>query len=86
MSGQLESSLGHFTSHPTIFKFINSLKQQQTLTELNINQFRAGTTAPPRRKYVESAKELKKLVEEYGCPNFSHIDYLRRISYRIRAD
>lgn len=75
------------SSHPTIYKLIDALKEQQVLTELAINQLRAGIPPPPpRKKYKRSSENLKKIVETYGSPGFVPLDYLRQIAYCIRAD
>lgn len=70
-------------SHPTIYKLINGLQEQQTLTEFKINQFRAGTIPPSKRKYMDAAKRLKVIVEKYGADDFTQIEYLRRLAYCI---
>jgi hypothetical protein len=49
--------------HPTIYKLITGLKDQQSLTELKINQFRAGTEQPVCKKYAEAGMKLRKAVE-----------------------
>lgn len=69
-------------AHPTIYKLIDSFKDQQALTELKIQQVIAGTTLPPKKKYVDLAKKLKATVEQYPS-EVSDIEYLRRISYCI---
>ncbi|XP_021952041.1 uncharacterized protein LOC110848975 [Folsomia candida] len=71
-------------SHPTIYKLIDGLKEQQVLTELSMNQRIAGNVPTPRKKIAIASKKLKTVVEQYGVGDFSHIDYLRQISYRVR--
>jgi hypothetical protein len=72
--------------HPTIYKLIDGFKEQQTLTELTIHQFRAGNPPQQRKKYKLAAEKLKRVVEDYGSPSLSNMDYLRQICYRIRKD
>lgn len=71
-------------SHPTIYKLIDGLKEQQVLTELTIHQRVAGTVPTPRKKFAIASTKLRKVVEQYGVGDFCHIDYLRQISYRVR--
>jgi hypothetical protein len=59
------------------------LKKQQTLTELKMNQFVALKEHALYKKYVNAAAVLKKDVERYGEGEFSHMEYLKGISYRI---
>jgi hypothetical protein len=61
------------------------LKQQQTLTELKMNQFLALKEQAPDKKYVQAAAVLKKHVERYGAGDFSHMEYLKGISYCISS-
>ena len=42
-------------SHPTIFKFIEGLKQQQGLTDLKLEQILADNTQPTGRKKYKIA-------------------------------
>jgi hypothetical protein len=70
-------------SHPTIYKLVTGLKQQQSLTELKVNKFVALKEQAPDKKYVHAAAVLKKHVERYGAGDFSHMEYLKGISYCI---
>jgi len=79
----LASLLG--ASHPTIYKLVDGLKDKQTLTQLKMNQFNAGTVPPPNKKYQRAAKQLQAIVERYGDGEFSQVEYLRRIAYQIQA-
>lgn len=72
-------------SHPTIYKLIDGLKSQETLASLKINQFHAGKLPPTVKKYADHAKKLKTIVETYGAQDFEHVEYLRKISYCIKA-
>lgn len=71
-------------SHPTIYKFIDGLKDKQVLSELKMNQFLAGTTPPQNQKYKDSANKLKEIVEHYATGQWSHVEYLRRLAYCIK--
>jgi hypothetical protein len=54
-------------NHPTIWKFIDALKKEQSLNELKIVQFIAGQ-APPlgRRNYRDQAERVMNIVMQYG--------------------
>lgn len=68
--------------HPTIWKFIDGLKKEQSLNELKIEQFIAGQPPEPvKRVYRDTAARLKSLVEEYSQRPV--LDYLRGIAYNL---
>jgi hypothetical protein len=65
--------------HPSIWKFIDGLKKEQSLNELKIEQYVAGQAPPVRRRiYRDSADRIKSKVERYG--NEPLLDYLRGIA------
>jgi hypothetical protein len=65
--------------HPSIWKFIDGLKKEQSLNELKIEQYVAGQAPPVRRRtYRDSADRIKAIVERYG--NEPLLDYLRGIA------
>ena len=68
--------------HPTIWKFIDGLKKEQSMNEMKLEQFLAGRQPPPsKKKYRETAQRIKKIVSEYG--NRSNVDYLRGIVHNL---
>ena len=68
--------------HPTIWKFIDGLKKEQSLNELKLEQFNAGQQPPPRKKkYRDVAERIKTLVSEYG--KRSNVDYIRGIAHNL---
>ena len=68
--------------HPTIWKFIDGLKKEQSMNEMKLEQFLAGWQPPPsKKKYRETAQRIKKIVSEYG--NCSNVDYLRGIAHNL---
>jgi hypothetical protein len=68
--------------HPTIWKFINGLKQEQSLNDFKINQYLAGEEPPAqRRKYRECAKRITTIVQDYGQRPL--LDYLVGIAYNF---
>lgn len=68
---------------PTIYKLIDALKKQQSLTELRMNQYIAGNVSGPSKKYAAHAMRLKTLVESYGETGHDDIEYLRFIAHHI---
>jgi hypothetical protein len=68
--------------HPTIWKFIDGLKQEQSANELKIEQFLSGHPLPQGRKvYKDVAMRIKTIVSDYG--NRPHLDYLRGIAHNL---
>lgn len=64
--------------HPSIWKFIDCLKKEQSY-ELKIEQFMAGANgAPPRKKYKDCAIRIKNIVADYE--NRPLIDYLHGLA------
>ena len=69
-------------NHPTIWKFIDGLKKEQSLNELKLEQFTAGQPAAEgKKKYRDTSERIKSIVEEYG--NRSNIDYLRGVAHNL---
>lgn len=68
--------------HPSIWKFIEGLKKEQSLNELKIEQFVAGIQQQPgKKKYKEVAARIKVIVADYG--NRSLLDFLRGIAHNV---
>lgn len=66
-------------SSPNIFKFIESLKKQQTIHFYQINQFITGTPPPrPNKRYATISTRVHVIVHDYD--NRNNIDYLRGIA------
>jgi MULE transposase domain len=70
-------------AHPTIYKFINGLKEQQTLVDLKINQFLSGVTQQQKKKYKTSAEQLKLVVQQYAADGYSVVDHVRKLALFI---
>ena len=61
--------------HPTIWKFINGLKKEQSLNEIKIEQFLSGQPAQPaKKKYKEVTLCIEAVIADYG--NHPNLDYL----------
>jgi hypothetical protein len=73
-----ESMLG--AAHPTVFKLLDSLMKQQTLTETNLEQSLAGAIFNPQRKcHREAATRLKNVVQKFGT--LTTLEYLRGVAH-----
>jgi hypothetical protein len=66
-------------SHPSIWRFIDDLKKEQSLNELKIEQYIAGQQPPvPRRVYRDTAQRIECLVKDYE--NRDTLDFLKGIA------
>ncbi|KAL4120491.1 hypothetical protein QTP88_013174 [Uroleucon formosanum] len=71
------------SSHlPSIWICIDSLKKEESLNRLKVEQYIAGIKPPAKKKYKDSAIRLKTICEDYE--NRSINDYLRGISYNFQ--
>ena len=69
-------------NHPTIWKFIDTLKTEQNMNEMKIEQYIAGQRPnPSRRIYKETAERIKNIVIDYH--NRPILDYLRGIGHNL---
>ncbi|XP_022161694.1 uncharacterized protein LOC111027604 [Myzus persicae] len=70
-------------NHPSIWKFIEGLQNQQSLNQFQINQYIAGLPpAQERRCYRDTAFRIKEIVEDYGNRDTS--DYLQGIAHHFQ--
>ena len=52
--------------HPNFWKFIDILKREQNLTQVNTAQAQAGhQPEPQRRRYLDSNQRIKNIVQDY---------------------
>ena len=69
-------------SHPTIWKFIDGIKLEQSLNEMKIEQYLAGDDPPPpRKKYKDCSERILKKVQNYQ--NHDKISHLRGIAHNL---
>jgi len=68
--------------HPSIWIFIDSLKKEESLNLLKVEQYIAGIKPPIKKKYKDSAIRLETLCEDYE--NRSINNYLCGISYSFQ--
>ena len=69
-------------THPSIWKLVNGLKQEDSLASFKVSQFRGGVVPEQRRCYRDLAKGLKKICEEYDSTN--KLAYLRNLAHKIK--
>jgi hypothetical protein len=70
------------SSHPTIWKFIDDLKKEQSLNEMKIEQYIAGQHPPVSRKvYRNTAQRVEDIVKDYENRNI--LDFLRGIAHNF---
>lgn len=73
-------------SHPSIFKFISGIKQEQNMTELSISQSIAGIPLNKNQKKSDAlAVRIKNVIDTYEDPEkFQLKEYLFGISSAIQ--
>lgn len=68
--------------HPSLWKFLEVLKKEESLGRAEINQFEAGHPAPAQRRiYLNNNERILTLVDDF--PNRDNIQYLRGIAHNI---
>ena len=69
-------------THPTIWKFLSSLKLEQNNNELKLERILAGCeTATKKKKYRDYDERLQKIVKKYNSD--TKITYLRSVAHNI---
>ena len=67
-------------SHPSFWKFIEKLIQEQRLHRVSLLQVFGGQPAPPAwRQYFDANQRLIRIVDNF--PNLDAMQYLRSIAY-----
>ena len=89
----ISNAVAHLNEHAAVtmppvhhirnfWRFIDILKREQNLTQVNIAQARAGHPAEPqRRRYQDSNQRIKNIVQDY--PNRNIMQYLRGLAHNI---
>lgn len=71
-------------THPTIWRLIDTLKKEQGLTEIKINQLMVGQEPPAKRKkYREVATRIENIVATYN--DCDKKEYLIGIAHNLDA-
>jgi hypothetical protein len=69
-------------NHPTIWKFIDVLKKEQSIVDLRvINLLSGGTPRPSRKKFLDSAHRIENVVDDFE--NRPVNEYLLGIAHKI---
>lgn len=74
-------------THPNIFTFIDALKEEQEMQEMQMARIEAGAEAPARQPiYVQSDKRLIALVKNFNndIHDGSYLPYLKSIAHNTR--
>lgn len=70
-------------NHPSIWKFIDAIKRQQSLNELKIEQFLSGIEPPMgSRKYRDCAGRIGRIVQNFEY-NVDIEGYVRSLAHNI---
>lgn len=68
--------------HPTIWKFVAALKNEQAMNEGKIEQVLSGVEFPPaKKKYRDCAERIRRIVAQYE--NRDLIEYLRGVAHNF---
>jgi hypothetical protein len=69
-------------NHPTIWRFIDVLKKEQSIVDLRVtNLLSGGTPRPPRKKYADSAQCIENVVNDFESRTVN--EYLLGIAHNI---
>lgn len=68
-------------SHPTIWKFLETLKDEQARNEAIREQYIAGAEPPRKKKYKDTALRIQRIVNDFE--NCELLDYLRGIAHNL---
>ena len=75
-----EANVG--ATHPNFWKFMDILKREQNLTQVNTAQARAGHQPDPQRqRYLDSNQRIKNIIQDYH--NRDIMQYLRGLAHNI---
>lgn len=67
---------------PSIWIFIDSLKKEESLNRLKVEQYIAGIKPPTKKKYKDSSIQLKAICDDYEKRSIKN--YLGGISYNFQ--
>ena len=68
------------TCHPSFWKFIDIMKQEEGVVRAGVLQNQGGHPSPPqRRRYTDNHARILRIVDDYA--NSGRIDYLRSNGY-----
>ena len=67
--------------HPNIWKFLNVIKREESLTKVKVNQCLGGIPVPENKRYADCNTRIVNIVQNY--PGMQSLEYLRRIAYNL---
>lgn len=67
--------------HPNIWKFLNVIKREESLTKVKVNQCLGGIPVPDNKRYADCNTRIVNIVQNY--PGMQSLEYLRRIAYNL---
>lgn len=67
--------------HPSIWRLLNKLQEEQSFIERRIEQLNAGHEELRRKKYADLDKRLKNVVERFE--KLDELEYLRSIAHNL---
>ena len=68
--------------HPTMYRFLDSLKREESMAAVSILQGLGGHPPPPvRRRYVDCNERILGIVGNF--PNITSMRYLRSIAHNL---
>ena len=70
-------------AHPTLWKFIESLKREESLVRAELAQVLGGHPVTQKRKYADCAMRIKNIVTAYPVRRADIIRYLRSIAHNL---
>ena len=69
--------------HPNIWKFIESLKREESLVRAEIHQVLGGHPVTQKKKYAQCAARVKNIVDTYPVRRANMLGYLRSIAHNL---
>ena len=87
MNNSIEGWHGAFQAnvsacHPTIYRFLDILKREESMARVSILQALGGHPPPPvRRRYVDCNERILRIVDNF--PNMTPMRYLRSIAHNL---
>jgi len=72
------------SSRPTIWKFINCLKKEESINKMAIEQLIAGDAPPRKIKYKDTAKKILHICNDFE--NRPINDYLQGIAHNLNLN
>ena len=69
--------------HPTLWKFIESLRREESVVRAEVAQLLGGHPHTQKKKYADCAARIKNIVTAYPARRADIIGYLRSIAHNL---